>query len=57
LHDPADNFMPGDQWQRWLVQVAVYDMQIRAADTASLNREPNLSRTAICRCDILKSKL
>jgi hypothetical protein len=43
----ADDFVSWDDWEPWIGQLAVNDVQVRAADAAGADFYPNLSRRGI----------
>ena len=45
--DPADDLMAGDDRHPWVGQLAIDDMQIRAADAAGGHLHSNLARPGL----------
>jgi hypothetical protein len=45
--NPANNFVPWNDWHFWVRQLAIHDMQIRAAHTAGSHLHANFARSRL----------
>jgi hypothetical protein len=45
--NPSDDLVTGDDWHFWAWQLAIHDVQVRAADSASGHLHSNLPRPGL----------
>jgi hypothetical protein len=45
--NPADDLVARDDWHHWVWQLAIHDVQVRAADPASGHLHSNLARSGL----------